>query len=489
MKPFNKDKELRKINIKQNRNTYIKRISIVLSCIILIIGVMFFTFAKYESISSENTLINGKIVQYINVYHESLLNGADPVLTENLVPVTIDNNGVVRKANLKTEWYKYEDKKWANAVILKNKNLGLNYKRNQIIPEENIESYFVWIPKYSYKLFDMGTYTTATNGTPSTSVSKTIEISFGTNNTTETNNSCITPLESGSSRGINATRDCNVGDYMTHPAFITMNSNGLWVGKFETGGNSNEINIKPNINSLVNLDVSTMFDKAYNYDQSDVSHMMKNTEWGAVAYLAHSIYGINTEPRINNNMNNLTGYAATDSANQSTAYGTEGVTYGSTSGLTLPYNTTTGYQASTTGNITGIYDMSGGTNELVSAYLSGIYGSSGFTSNSNYMNSTYNKFFDIYDDTNPTRVDYFKRILGDATGETGPFYSYNDTDGTRRYHNNWYSDRSQFLLTNGSWFIRGGAYLHGYLSGIFSADWGTGAGSNNNTFRIVLAPN
>ena len=33
---------------------------------------------------------------------------------------------------------------------------------------------------------------------------------------------------------------------------------------------------------------------------SSDSHMMNNREWGAVAYLSHSAYGINNEIRINN---------------------------------------------------------------------------------------------------------------------------------------------------------------------------------------------
>ena len=489
MKAFNKNKAKAQIKINQKKDTYIKKLSISLSCLFLLVCAILLTFAKYETSSDIYTMINGKAVQYLSVYQESLLNGAYPVLTDNLVPVTIDDNGVVRKANLKNEWYKYADKKWANAVILKDKELGKSYKRNQIIPDENIESYFVWIPKYSYKLFDMGTYTSAESQKPTTSNSKTVDIVFGVDNTTQTSNSCITPLESASSRGAGATRDCAVGNYMTHPAFITMNTNGFWVGKFETGGELNDILIKPNISSLTNITISTMFDQAYNYSTSDTSHMMKNTEWGAVAYLAHSIYGINTEPRINNNGDMITGYAATDSSNLSLGYGVEGQSYGTSSTLTMPYNTTTGYKASTTGNITGVYDMTGGAIEATAAYLSGNYGSSGFTSSSNYMQGSYNKYFDVYDSSNPSRTTYYNRILGDATGELGPFYYYKDTDDTNRYHNNWYADRTQFLIPNGPWFIRGGSYSNGYIAGIFSSDWIAGSENNYVTFRMVLSPN
>ena len=63
MKVFNKDKALRQIKLKQNKNTYIKKVSIVLSCFILIIVIIMFTFAKFEQNSEEYTLING-VVKY-----------------------------------------------------------------------------------------------------------------------------------------------------------------------------------------------------------------------------------------------------------------------------------------------------------------------------------------------------------------------------------------------------------------------------------------
>ena len=61
MKPFNKNRALKRLELKQNKNTYVKRISIVLSCMILIIGIMYFTFAKFEVSSDTYTLINGKL--------------------------------------------------------------------------------------------------------------------------------------------------------------------------------------------------------------------------------------------------------------------------------------------------------------------------------------------------------------------------------------------------------------------------------------------
>ena len=96
----------------------------------------------------------------------------------------------------------------------------------------------------------------------------------------------------------------------------------------------------------------------------------RNMEWGAVAYLQHSKYGSETKIRINNNFNFLTGYASVSAPTCGyTKDNRECNKYGVTSNITLPYNTTTGYLASTTGNISGIYDMSGGAHEYVMAVM------------------------------------------------------------------------------------------------------------------------
>ncbi|MCI8568304.1 MAG: hypothetical protein HFG48_03185, partial [Bacilli bacterium] len=88
--------------------------------------------------------------------------------------------------------------------------------------------------------------------------------------------------------------------------------------------------------------------------------MMKNSEWGAIAYLQHSKYGSETSVRLNNNSNNITGYASVKEPTCGwTSDNRDCNKYGTTSDITRPYNTETGYLASTTGNISGTYDMSG----------------------------------------------------------------------------------------------------------------------------------
>ncbi len=203
----------------------------------------------------------------------------------------------------------------------------------------------------------------------------------------------------------------------------------------------------------------------YNYNRELDSHMMKNTEWGAVSYLSHSKYGINTEVRINNNSNFLTGYAAnTKDANASATNN-------------QPYNTAIGYLASTTGNITGVYDMSGGSWEYVAGYLDGATGDSGLTLDE--IRNTYSKYIDVYA-SDSTDITYSKRILGDATGEMGPFYD----EGI--YRNNWYNDTSYFVNESLAWFVRGAGCSSASYTGQFTFSRSSEAGDSYASARLVL---
>jgi hypothetical protein len=409
-------------------------------------------------------------------YTETILNGADPVLSGNLIAVKIADDGTVTKADVSTKWYEYEKKVWANAVLLKDKTK--TYSDGETIPEEEIESYFVWIPKYSYQLWDLGEYTSATeisswSEAPASTASE-IQIKFGTDNTTDKTGECATPMTSG------ATGNCAVGDYMTHPAFINSKSNGFWVGKFETGYNgatttaeaqvssldSTKIIVKPNVYSWRSNTGYNFFMASYNYYRTLDSHMMKNTEWGAVAYLSYTKYGINNEIWINNNSNYVTGCVANS------------VSAGSNEGCLNAYNTTTGYNGSTTGNISGIYDMSGGANEYVAAYRGNTPGSSGFTT---ATLAEYASYLDVYNSESSVNT-YNYRILGDATGEIGPFYKVGDN-----YYNNWFRDISYFVESSSPWFVRGGSHLAGSGAGQFYFHRNGGGVYSNNSARLVLA--
>ena len=93
------------------------------------------------------------------------------------------------------------------------------------------------------------------------------------------------------------------------------------------------------------------------------SHMLKNIEWGAVAYLTHSDYGRCSNGSCSEiGINNY--YSGSGSSRQ---YKTGcGANAGSSSSTTCnEYTTSLGMNASSTGNIYGIYDLSGGAYEYV----------------------------------------------------------------------------------------------------------------------------
>ena len=465
-----------------------KLLTIILFSLIFFISVAYaaeIILSKEVSFNNGNTNLKATNVQDAleELYNKAKsekscsANVAEPVLKDGLIPVKIADDGTVTYADTNKSWYDYCDKVWANAVIL---NDGVSYNVGDTIKESDIQSYFVWIPKYKYKLWNVDT--------PVKNAHE-IDIIFDTKDTADISRvSCKTPMTSGSSGS------CKNGEYMTHPAFISMGVNGFWAGKFETGykgatsataaqvnsSDSSKIIIKPNSYSWRNSTVMNIFTAAYNYKRAMNSHMMKNTEWGAVAYLSHSKYGINAEVNINNNSSYKTGYSALPSTSQQTYPGT----YGDENTYNNAYNTSIGYLATTTGNISGIYDMSGGAHEYVAGYMSGHLGSSGFsaTTLANYDS----KYYDVYSSSS-TMTSYQYRILGDATGEMGPFKTYLDGDNNSRYHNSWYGDDSNFVDSTSPWFYRGGHYGHGVLAGQFYFLRFTGGAYTHIGFRLVLS--
>ena len=393
-------------------------------------------------------------------YIDTTLNGTDPILGEGMIPVILTSNNTewtVKYASLYEKWYDYSNSQWANAVMLVS-NPSKTYVVGDTIDYTDIAGYFVWIPKYKYKLFDMGNYETM-DGTTITA-NHSIDIVFGTENTTDGDSSCAAPLSAG------ASGNCAVNKYMTHPAFISFNSNGFWVGKFETTGSISALTVLPGSTSLRNQTTSALFTSAYNYNRTLDSHMMKNTEWGAVAYLGNSNYGIGNIPIWkNNNSNYVTGCTGDQEIDDAVA-SCENAWY-----------TTTGKKGSVTGNITGIYDMSGGVWEYMASYRADTMGSSGFTVE---QISGYNaKYFDVYPN-NTTENTFNKRILGDATGELGPINS--------SHYSSWYDDCSYYVYSWNPWFLRGGRVDNDVAAGSFAFSISTGGAYNNYGFRLVLTP-
>ena len=421
-----------------------------------------------------------------------------PEIYDGLVPVIISNDGTVTVASTDDDnWYDYSNKKWANAVLVdntseiqessyKNKNIGINKINNDlrtiadnskdynyykthvggVISEDDILAYFVWIPRYKYRIW--------TTEVSATGNEQEIDIKFEE----------VTSISTGNS----------VGEYLTHPAFTFGNKqlSGIWVGKFETtektssGGSSGSIydnpTIKPNTSSLRSQNVANQFQTAlkfsggtlssgnvtftgnstYGLSSSTDSHMMKNSEWGAVAYLSHSKYGINGEIRINNYLNNVI----------LTGCGASSVNGGSTSSCEIAYGGATTYPQSTTGNISGIFDMSGGAMEYVMGNFNQEVGSSGFTT------LPPSKYYDLYSGTQFTG-NYASNIALCTIATCGG-HALSETKG-------WYNDYANFVNSDNPWFARSGFYSRGAQSGAFLSEDVGGLGDGGIGFRVVLS--
>ena len=231
------------------------------------------------------------------------------------------------------------------------------------------------------------------------------------------------------------------------------------------------------------------------------SHMMKNSEWGAVAYLAQSKYGLNgTNIYINNvNLNNttksvyaVTGCAgATEDAN-SVATTISAINNRTASGVYV-WIQKSGTKASTTGTIYGIYDMSGGTWERTAGLVNNgnanlaTYGQSLLNALNNGKSSKYVTAypFDSSVDKNGANIDTAStanwkantKIYGDGIRETS-------TAGTGK--TSWYTDYSYFPAVYSPFSTRGGDLWDGEGAGLFYFDRNGGNSDYNAGFRSVL---
>ncbi len=454
-------------------------------------------------------IINKDACKEIIPYEDAVLKGSDPELVDGLTPV-IYNEDHWEIADITTKWYDYLNLQWANAVIL---NDNVSKEPGTIIYPDgeniNIKAMFVWIPRYSYTIGN--TYGVQLEGgnKPSRVTPGAIDIKFIEKNTKE--------------NGIAAYNGDSPTEWHTHPAFTfgSEELSGIWVGKFETSHisgtksltctnenctDADSLRILPNVVSLNNNTVSKFFfatrsmtreGNPFKLNSSTTdSHMMKNSEWGAVAYLSQSKYGkygnidyngANKEIYVNNSRSYYTGrsggapggstptngtYTDQTSTDQ---YNTTG--YYTYDGYLLNYNTNEksntrdilkGTGASTTGNIYGIYDMSGGAWDYVMGNYSDTSKSSGFAST---WFSTNKKYYDGYTITTPASACNGEVCYGHALSET----------------TKWYNDYAVFVSTNSPWLLRGGLSSWPASTGIGSFSSRLGEANIGYSFRVVFA--
>ena len=416
-----------------------------------------------------------------------------PALDNTMVPVkynTETKNWIVCSKD-DAEWYSYEKQssttesggtsKWANVMLTDDivvEKDGTTYDASAVknlLTGNNLQtivgatittegSMLVWVPRYAYRI----TYKNFSGEVLGYSDSRGIVTKDG-----KTPSSYQTPTTSINVNGnIESTK---YEYYRPHPAFETdldqggwsQRLTGIWVGKFEATGTEKEVTSKSNVSSLRNLTIGTMWQSAKDNFKAKTteSHMMKNSEWGAVAYLTESKYGRNTTAVTRN----------TDSGYY---------TGGASSAGAYKDN----ILQSTTGNVYGIYDTVGGTTEYVASYIANNKNSYGYKFASNAGTSTSKndktestKYATVYNynstsDSNQNNYDLnLNKVFGDGTTETS-------TAGAG--NNSWHSAYSGFVNTSGPFFLRGGDY-YGSLAGSFFFGSSDGNAYSNGGFRPV----
>ena len=340
-----------------------------------------------------------------------------PKLGSGMTPIKWNGSSWVNTTGSDKDWYDYTAKKWANA-------------------KTSDGSMWVWIPRYAYSI---------TSGYHSSSAGN-IEVEFMKGLTNETSTG-RTSFQNASGQG----------NWNIHPAFnYGQTVSGLWVAKFEASNSSGKIKVVPGVSSWRSITVNDIYTNCLNYNKTLNSHMMKNDEWGAVAYLSKSKYGKqNAEVDINSDSSYYTG-------------GGSGNAY------------VTNVGQSTTGTVHGVYDMSGGAWEYVAAYVNN--GNSNLT---NYGSSLVNgdaKTKNVYSkgssDSRDNNYSANSGKYGDAVYET----SANGNSSS----SSWYGDYSSFPYTSYPFFKRGGFYDNGTSAGVFCFSNGNGNSISGYSFRPVL---
>ena len=216
------------------------------------------------------------------------------------------------------------------------------------------------------------------------------------------------------------------------------------------------------------------------------SHLMKNSEYGAVAYLAQSNYGfigagqanimVNTKNLNNGGVSTL----KADGKKKASVYAVTGY-----NNADKEWNNG-GENASTTSNIYGVYDMSGGVWNRTPAYVANgnlhlnRYGAS-IVYNNGTMKTVGTKYTTSYQkgtsDAQQKNWEANQKIYGDGVYETS-------TAGTGS--NSWNKDYSNFPYYINPFFIRGGNKVEEDLAGVFAFSAFRGTSHYNIGFRAVL---
>ena len=376
----------------------------------------------------------------------------EPELTEGMIPVKWNGENWVTTTAEDEEWYDYKESgtnnesKWANVMLSDGTYKYDTVEAGTVVQEEELGSMFVWLPRYAYKI-ESG-YHSSTAGEIS------IEFLEGTSSHKTGINIGSYPEYSYSETA----SESKMLNYVVHPAFNYDETQltGLWIAKFVASredatnsntGSSEKIKIMSNKYFCLTQPEKAykisigMNDEGNNYklnskDNIVDPHLMKNTEWGAIAYLTYSKYGTN-KTQVQNSVTNFndryfTGYQYVSNQN-----------------------------SASTKNIYGIYDLNAYDTEYVAAYVNN--GKETLTTYASELLAAPNKHKDIYrvgrkgdtilgeiSDTQGDNYEQNKDKYGDAIYEVSKKYTYLDA---------WLSQR--IAMANGEYevIVRGKRYI------------------------------
>ena len=292
---------------------------------------------------------------------------------ENLIPIKVSSSRygsptitALPKSEIDNDpsvWYDYsaDVKQWANAVTVKNPESYKNITSETIVNDSDILGYWVYIPRYAYKVMRRDASDKAVSDTTA-SHNGGFEIKFETasdpkktpvkcNRTGQDYQTCVgaSALEYPTDSA-----DKDKTAWATHPAFSWGTDadgyeemNGFWIGKFETtepqdkqtsgffvptilpnavplgapGYDSYDVPYWSSLGDLYNTgkmfgvedkdniyggagsgDVSSNFRQNNHNLSISTSHVVKNSEWGAIIYLSSSKFGIGMEYAIRPNL-------------------------------------------------------------------------------------------------------------------------------------------------------------------------------------------
>ncbi len=400
-----------------------------------------------------------------------------PRLSEGMTPIKWVNGVETSTTADDPEWYDYSNQLWAN---VKTKD----------------GSYWVWIPRYAYKI---------TNGYHS-STAGSIDVKFlqGISDTTVDG----TTIETNGY--LAGTKDTSMY-YFTHPAFQNdINQTGFWVAKFEptavegvangyisgnacpiAGDNVSTKTIKVvptvaswrcvNNKSSYNATLAMKTNDTYGWNSNSVdTHIATNLEWGAIYYLTLSTYGANTnEVYINNSQTYTTGCAGNTTSEASY------------DGCQNAYDTINGVKASTTWNITGIYDMSGGAWDRTMGVYNDLPRDSGFTVDE--LKNIPSKHITRYKTEslnmlNGIGMDYDETAYGDGIYETSSGASrWNGTFWSGVGQGGWNTEHSYLSYATSPWFVRGSVFTHTSFAGIGGFGQSGGGSFSDSSFRPIVS--